>query len=286
MTFTHIDHAVVGKAHPQMYLLHKWWARKPHNIVREYIEAYSKPGDVVLDPFAGSGVTGIEAVRVKRRGLLFDLDPLAVFLAQMTALPVDLTKFEDHARQVATQVQAEIESLYVTKCPDHGTDVPITHVIWADSYECGSCRTRSLRGDRAQRAPVDECPSCGTRLDAGRRVGAEILEIGYSCGPCLAKTGDTKRFVSKTPSPDDVAFVEAIASRPIPAWVPDQPLSYPDGRPFKEKDKTADTVADLFEKRALIALSLLYRAIHRLPKSRERDLLRLCFRATSTLSPE
>jgi len=28
-----------------MYLLHKWWARKPHNIVRQYVETYSRPGE-------------------------------------------------------------------------------------------------------------------------------------------------------------------------------------------------------------------------------------------------
>jgi len=41
----HIDHALVGRPHPRMYLLHKWWARKPHNIVRQYVETYSRPGE-------------------------------------------------------------------------------------------------------------------------------------------------------------------------------------------------------------------------------------------------
>ena len=58
-TLQHINYALVAKTHTPMYLMHKYWARKPHNIVSEYIKRYSKEGDTVLDPFAGSGVTAI-----------------------------------------------------------------------------------------------------------------------------------------------------------------------------------------------------------------------------------
>jgi len=39
-----------------MYLLHKFWARKPDNIVSQYNLYYSLEGDVVLDPFCGSAL--------------------------------------------------------------------------------------------------------------------------------------------------------------------------------------------------------------------------------------
>ena len=63
---SHINHALVPKTHPPMYLMHKYWARKPHNVVREYIEHYTKKGDIVLDPFCGSGVTVLEALKADR----------------------------------------------------------------------------------------------------------------------------------------------------------------------------------------------------------------------------
>ncbi len=37
-------------------MLHKYWARKPHNILAHYIEQNFKPGELVVDPFSGSGV--------------------------------------------------------------------------------------------------------------------------------------------------------------------------------------------------------------------------------------
>lgn len=264
-----------------MYLLHKWWARKPHNIVQQYIGAYSDKGDVVLDPFGGSGVTGIEAVRAGRRGIVFDLDPLAVFIGRMSAVPVDLPLFKKYVRTVQDAVCARIEALYLTLCPKHGTNVPITHVIWADRSKCAKCGLVSLRGDRTTHENVETCPACGSKLDSGKLLGSQMLEIGYACPSCLAAAGGAKRFLLKEPTADDVSRLESLERQPIPAWIPDERLFYPDGRAFKEK-QVSNTVADLFDKRALIALSLLYDAIHRLPKrgrtqGDERDLLRLCF---------
>jgi len=78
------NEAVVAKTHPPLYLMHKFWARKPHNVVSRYIEYYTNPGDVVLDPFMGSGVTVVEASRLGRKAIGNDLNPVACFIARMT----------------------------------------------------------------------------------------------------------------------------------------------------------------------------------------------------------
>jgi hypothetical protein len=33
---------IKAKSHPQHYLLHRYWGRKAHNVVSEYIKNYSK----------------------------------------------------------------------------------------------------------------------------------------------------------------------------------------------------------------------------------------------------
>ena len=43
--------------HPAHYLMHRYWGRKAHNVVNEYIKNFTEEGDTVLDPFMGSGVT-------------------------------------------------------------------------------------------------------------------------------------------------------------------------------------------------------------------------------------
>jgi adenine-specific DNA-methyltransferase len=48
--------------------------KKPVSALTPLIEAYSRPGDIVLDPFAGSGTTGIAARLCKRQFVLFEMD--------------------------------------------------------------------------------------------------------------------------------------------------------------------------------------------------------------------
>jgi site-specific DNA-methyltransferase (adenine-specific) len=52
--------------------------QKPEGILRRMIAASTRPGDVVLDPFAGSGTTGAVAHRLGRRAVLIDHNPDAI----------------------------------------------------------------------------------------------------------------------------------------------------------------------------------------------------------------
>jgi site-specific DNA-methyltransferase (adenine-specific) len=52
--------------------------QKPEGIVRRMVQASSRPGDLCLDPFAGSGTLGAVAARLDRRYLLMDESPEAV----------------------------------------------------------------------------------------------------------------------------------------------------------------------------------------------------------------
>ena len=52
--------------------------QKPEGILRRIIHASTKPGDWVLDFFAGSGTTGAVAVALDRRFMLVDQNPAAI----------------------------------------------------------------------------------------------------------------------------------------------------------------------------------------------------------------
>src|ERR1043165_6973969 len=67
------------------YGVHPYFTRRPANVVRDYVERYSQAGDVVLDPFGGTGVTAIEAFLLGRHGIQNDLNPFANFIAQNIA---------------------------------------------------------------------------------------------------------------------------------------------------------------------------------------------------------
>src|SRR6266478_5248314 len=67
------------------YGVHPYFTRRPANVVRAYVERYSREGDVVLDPFGGTGVTAIEAFLLGRKAIQNDLNPFANFIARNIA---------------------------------------------------------------------------------------------------------------------------------------------------------------------------------------------------------
>jgi DNA modification methylase len=130
MTTTQIDYAIVPKPHPASYLVHKFWARKPHNVVAEYIARYSAPGEIVFDPFVGSGVTVLEALKLARKALAVDIDPTAIFIARNTCKPVGPDHLRAGFERVRRAVEQRIRALYAWKCKKCKKRVDVFQTIW------------------------------------------------------------------------------------------------------------------------------------------------------------
>jgi len=69
--------------------------QKPLGILRRVIQASSKPGDLVLDFFAGSGTTGAAALELNRQFILIDQNPeaIGVMKERFTNAEVSFEKF-------------------------------------------------------------------------------------------------------------------------------------------------------------------------------------------------
>lgn len=61
--------------------------QKPLRLMRELVRLFSDPGEVILDPHAGSGTTGAAALLEGRRVILVERDPVhaATCVARMEA---------------------------------------------------------------------------------------------------------------------------------------------------------------------------------------------------------
>ncbi len=96
--------------------LHKYWSRKPWFVIDQYIEKYSKKDHVVLDPFCGSGIIGLQSVLANRNFIGYDLNPFAVFLAKNSLqVGYDKTSFEEDFSAIERSVRVKIMHLYATK---------------------------------------------------------------------------------------------------------------------------------------------------------------------------
>ena len=62
---------------------YRYPARFSPEFARAAIEAFTKPGEIVLDPFVGGGTTLIEAMRTHRQGVGADINELATFVSRV-----------------------------------------------------------------------------------------------------------------------------------------------------------------------------------------------------------
>ena len=275
----HIDHAISPQAHTPMYLMHKFWARKPHNVVGEYIEHYSRKGEIVLDPFVGSGVTAIEALKRGRKAIAIDLDPIATFITRMTLKPIDIKKFKEAFKQIEKNVRKGVEKLYTTNCPECGHECLEAYVIWSDVVQCDVCKEKVVMARAIKKENFFVCSS-GHRINPNNVVESEPIEIGCECKECLKRPDQRVRFIIKKLEEKDTQDKERlkqISQQPIPYWHPKNiRLFYDDGKPFKKKE-TNNFVEDLFDKRSLIAHSMVYHEIEKVENEDIRDLMKLVF---------
>jgi adenine-specific DNA methylase len=87
-----------------IYDMIRYWGRKPHNLVKLYVEHYTKANDVVLDPFSGCGVVAIESLRSRRKAIYNDLNLYSRFIARTSAIPIDIRQLKKDFNQLMTHV--------------------------------------------------------------------------------------------------------------------------------------------------------------------------------------
>lgn len=87
------------------HTIHSFPAKFPPQLPQKFIHALTQPGQVVLDPMAGSGTTPLEAYLAGRQAIGFDIDPLALLLAQVKTTPLPADIAQDAGMEAAARAQ-------------------------------------------------------------------------------------------------------------------------------------------------------------------------------------
>ena len=182
----------VGKT-DKLYRAHPYHTKVPHLAIVPSILHYTKPGDVVLDGFCGSGMTGVAAqwcgtapesyrkeleARWKsegreapewgaRRVVLGDLSPAATFIAANYNIPFDVDEFAEAARKLLDEVEEEVGWMYETLHTDEKTKGRINYTVWSEVFSCRECAGEVVFLDAAMDSETGritkhiECDHCG-----------------------------------------------------------------------------------------------------------------------------
>jgi hypothetical protein len=179
----------------QLYKAHSYHTKVPHLAIVPSILHYTEPGDLVLDGFCGTGMTGIaaqwcgaapadyrsqleaewraagrEAPRWgARRAVLNDLSPVATFIAANYNLPFDVAAFAAAGEQLLQEVEAELGWMYATRHTD-GTLGQIEYTVWSEVFTCPECANEIVFLDEAFDVETQSvlkkfpCPNCNATL--------------------------------------------------------------------------------------------------------------------------
>lgn len=227
------------------------------------IAAHTRPGDTVLDPFAGSGTTGLAvhlcarptpAVQAlaaglgapvtwgPRRAVLYELGALGAFAARTLCDPPDGAAFRRAARDLLAAAGARVGALYAAADPG-GRPGTIRHAIWSDILTCGRCGYQVSFWDAlVTPAPLAlartfRCPACRREDDAAAvaRV-TEAYTDPLTGQPAVRRRRVLARLYGQTGSRTwwrpaaaaDQALADLAAQQPLPAAVPVAPIPWGD----------------------------------------------------------
>lgn len=186
----------VGKTDP-LYKAHSYHTKVPHLAIVPSILHYTEPGDIVLDGFGGSGMTGVAAqwcgsapaayrheleMEWKKQGkaapkwgsrrvILNDLSPAATFIAANYNLPFDVDAFAKAGKQLLKDVQQELGWMYETTDKDGKTKGRVEYTVWSEIFTCPHCAgevnflDEALDDDSKQVRGTFPCPHCGADLN-------------------------------------------------------------------------------------------------------------------------
>ncbi len=207
----------VGKTDP-IYRAHSYHTKVPHLAIVPSILHFTEPGDVVLDGFAGSGMTGVAAqwcgtapasyrhqIEMQwkkagmpapkwgaRRTVLNDLSPAATFIGANYNLPFDVDAFAEAGKQLLVDVEREIGWMYETFHSDEKTKCKIEYTVWSQCFSCPECAGEINFSDEALDDETKRvrnefpCPHCGAELTRKRLQRLYTSKFDPASGKVIA----------------------------------------------------------------------------------------------------
>ncbi|MBZ9908077.1 site-specific DNA-methyltransferase [Mesorhizobium sp. BR115XR7A] len=301
----------VGKSDP-VYKAHSYHTKVPHLAIVPSILHYTKPGDIILDGFAGSGMTGVAAQwcavapaqyraavesEWKSSGLaspewgarptiLADISPVATFIADNYNHSLDIERFLSEAHRIFAELEEEYGWMYAVK--DGARTGKIDFTVWSEIFHCPECAGEIVFHDHAldNSGRVKDtivCPSCSADL------GKSQLDLAFETifdpatktqtqrpkrKPVLIRYTQSKKKQERLPNAEDLQVINQVEALPFPT---NAPLSeFPDmqmTRVGRMRTTKIKHIHDLFLPRSLHVLSGFFSKVNEIKNADIRKAL-------------
>ena len=196
----------VGK-NSAIYNAHTYHTKVPYQVIMRYILHYTQPGDVVLDGFAGTGMTGVAASACgypdyetkksiiddfsnnglqspkwgARHAVCGDLSPLCFHISSNYNSKPNLSKLNKAVKEIIKKLKDKFGYLYEYDSP-HGKG-HINYFVWSEIVSCKNCghelNVHDLSFNYESNTLYKElvCPNCGTSQK--KNDASQVLETTF-----------------------------------------------------------------------------------------------------------
>lgn len=133
---------------------HKWWAKRLGTVFRGILISAVTParedalllygsaarldGLTVFDPFAGSGITLVEAIKLGANVVGWDINPVATLVQRQAVQRWDLSELQRAFGQVETACRAEIDRTHRSQSGE-----TVLYYFWVALATCPDCGART-----------------------------------------------------------------------------------------------------------------------------------------------
>ena len=199
-----------------IYNCHAYLTKVPVAAIQPFIETFSKPGDVVVDFFAGSGMTGLAALALDRKAHLSDISVLGRHIANGYLTKVPATELRGVASAVMERAKHALRNLYMTRRATDGAMIEMTRTVWSFTYVCPSCAADMVYFEHVspKGTPPQACPSCDAPF--ARRSWQRAKDVPVQ----VVVNGEHGKLIEQEVSEHDLHAIRAAAEDPRQKNVP------------------------------------------------------------------
>lgn len=271
---------VSGQRNTALYNAHSYHTKVPPEAITPFIKHFSRPGDVVLDPFCGTGMTGVAAHLSGRRAILSDLSVVATHLAYNHTRPCAPQALQNAFTEIASDLDEEFREIYA--CADGDDRGYILYTLWGRDAICPNCQTSFSIWDSIDRK-TGRMPSILTCPHCGHVTAKHGLKYDGNRPVLLSYQRANGQRVERSPTAEDILIIKEQASIPPTGWYPQVEID-----PTREMYirsalhlQGVERVADFYMPRNLRALSSLWSRIQEVSDERVRSALIFAFTNTA-----
>lgn len=270
------DEVAVKRSDP-VYNAHAYLTKIPVTAIEPFLEAFTKPGDLVLDMYGGSGMTGVAAAMQGRRAEIRDISALGQHVGSNYLNLVEEDVLRAAAKGAIDEARKQLGDIYATRCANCDEVATLSRTVWTYIYECQRCRApvnyyEALKASGWSKKGM-KCRSCNVVFSArhSQRIAEEPVLDTIACA-CSAKLRDCEHLDSRH------AFSMEGVSYPDVAIAEDRQMFQSSAL----KKHGLVTTAAFFSKRNLAALAVLRQAIEEVEDKSIRSKLLFAFTGVLT----